>query len=142
MVGLPGAGKSTWLAARGANPLSSDAVRQQLADDVNDQTINRRVFATLRYLLEHRIALRRPVTYIDATNLTRGDRRPWIGIARGHDCLVEAVFFDIPPAVCRARNNLRYRVVPAHAIDLMAAKLVPPSLEEGFSSIVTVGALP
>ena len=49
-VGLPGSGKSTYLAQLGAHPISSDAIRLQLADDETDQTINARVFATMRYL--------------------------------------------------------------------------------------------
>jgi len=74
-VGLPGSGKSTYLARLGVNPISSDAIRLQLADDETDQTIHGRVFATVRYLLKQRLDLRRPVTFIDATNLTRRDRR-------------------------------------------------------------------
>lgn len=141
-VGLPGSGKSTYLANLGAHPISSDAIRLQLADDETDQTINARVFATVRYLLRQRIDLRRPATYIDATNLTRRDRRPFIGIARRHGCPIEALFFDIPLAVCKARNAARARLVPAHALDQMAAKLVPPSLDEGFTRIEVVRYLP
>src|SRR5580698_8292333 len=105
-VGLPGSGKSTHL----ENPISSDAVRLQLADDETDQTIHARVFATLRYLLKQRIELARPVTYVDATNLTRRDRRPLIRLAQKHGCDIEAVFFDIPLDVCRARNSSRSRL--------------------------------
>ena len=137
-VGLPGSGKSTYLEALGAHPVSSDAVRLQLADDETDQTIHARVFATVRYLLKQRIALQRPVTYIDATNLTRRDRRPFIVLARKHACEIEALFFDIPLEVCKARNSSRARLVPDHVLDQMAAKLVPPSVEEGFSRIVVV----
>src|ERR1035438_2930226 len=91
-VGLPGSGKSTHLAALGAHPISSDAIRLQLANDETDQTIHARVFATMRYLLKQRIALQRPITYIDATNLTRRDRRPFIALARRHGCEIESLF--------------------------------------------------
>jgi predicted kinase len=141
-VGLPGSGKSTYLAALGAHPISSDAIRLQLADDETDQTIHTRVFATMRYLLKQRIELQRPATYIDATNLTRRDRRPFIALARKHGCEIEAVFFDIPLDVCKARNSSRARLVPEHALDQMAAKLVPPFAEEGFSRIEVVRYLP
>jgi predicted kinase len=137
-VGLPGSGKSTYL----ENPISSDAIRLQLADDETDQTIHARVFATMRYLLKQRIALKRPVTYIDATNLTRRDRRPFIALARKHGCEIEALFFDIPLEVCKARNASRARLVPDHVLDRMAARLEPPSLEEGFSRIEVVRYLP
>jgi predicted kinase len=141
-VGLPGSGKSTYLAGLNAHPISSDAIRLQLADDETDQTIHARVFATMRYLLKQRIALQRSITYIDATNLTRRDRRPFIALAHKHGCAIEALFFDIPLAVCKARNSSRTRLVPSHVLDQMAAKLVPPSLEEGFSRIEVVQYLP
>lgn len=141
-VGLPGSGKTTYLTKLGANPISSDAIRLQLADDESDQTIHARVFATVRYLLRQRIELKRPVTYIDATNLTRRERKTWIDFARTHDCEIEAVFFDVPLAVCKARNAARARLVPEEAMDRMAAKLRPPSLDERFSRIKVVRYLP
>lgn len=141
-VGLPGSGKSTYLAGLGAHPISSDAIRLQLADDETDQTIHERVFATMRYLLDQRLELCRPITYIDATNLTRRDRLPFIEMARRHGSEVEALYFDIPLAVCKARNAGRPRIVPQEALDLMAAKLELPSPEEGFNRIEVVRPLP
>jgi predicted kinase len=141
-VGLPGSGKSTYLASLGAHPISSDAIRLQLADDETDQTIHRTVFATMRFLLRQRIKLERPVTYIDATNLTRRDRRSFIKLAHAHNCEIEALFFDVPLEICKARNLLRTRVVPEHALNLMTAKLQPPSLDEGFTQVEVVRPLP
>lgn len=141
-VGLPGSGKSTYLAKLGAHAISSDAIRLQLTDDETDQTIHARVFATMRYMLTQRLELGRPVTYIDATNLTPDDRRPFLDLARKYGCEVEALFFDIPLAICKARNTSRTRLVPEHVLDQMAAKLVPPGLEEGFSRIEVVRYLP
>src|SRR5947209_2078342 len=101
LVGLPGSGKSTYLERLGAAGLSSDAIRRQLADDETDQTIHDRVFQTLRYLLRQRLAIGRPVTYIDATNLTPQERAPYLGIGRSYGCEVEAVYFDVPLDICR-----------------------------------------
>ncbi len=139
-VGLPGSGKSTWFLQNEANPISSDAIRRQLADDEANQTINSRTFEVVRFLLRQRLELHRPVTYIDATNLTRRERRPYIKMAREHGCEVEALWFDVPLAVCKARNAARLRVVPEFAMDLMAARFIPPSREEGFARIIRVGS--
>ncbi len=137
-VGLPGSGKSTYLARLGAHPLSSDTIRQQLADDPTDQTIHSRVFATIRYLLRHRLAIGRPVTYIDATNLSRKERKNWIQFARQAGCAIEALYFDTPLDVCLERNRLRERRVPEDVIRELALKLTAPRIEEGFSRLETV----
>jgi predicted kinase len=138
LVGLPGSGKSTYLEQIGAGALSSDAIRRLLADDETDQTIHDRVFQTMRYLLRHRLALGRPVTYIDATNLTPEERRQYIGVGRSYGCELEALYFDVPVAVCRERNARRHRVVPEEALARMAARLVPPSAAEGFDRVTTL----
>jgi predicted kinase len=138
LVGLPGSGKTTWAARQSFSVLSSDAVRLLIADDPAIQTIHRRVFATLRHLARQRLELRRPVTCIDATSLTRWERRPWVRLAEDADCEAEAIFFDTPLEVCLDRNIRRERVVPAAAVREMARRLEPPSIEEGFARVITL----
>jgi len=138
LVGLPGSGKSTYLARLGSPALCSDAIRRLLADDEEDQTIHGRVFATIRYLLRQRVAIGRPVTYVDATHLTPAERAPYVRIARRYGCEVEALFFDVPLQVCKERNRRRRRVVSEEVMDRMAGRLVPPSAAEGFSRVRTI----
>jgi len=84
------------VAPRKDGVLSSDELRWTLSDDRTNQTIHRRVFGVLRYLLKHRLELKRPVTYIDATNLTVNNRRAYIALADLYDAEVEACFSMCP----------------------------------------------
>jgi predicted kinase len=133
-VGLPGSGKSTWFKKLGVHPISSDAIRAELTGDEGNQTVNRQVFPRMRALLNQA----QDIAYIDATNLTRRDRKQWF--KPGAE--MEAVYFDVPLEICKARNAARHRNVPEHILDQMAAKLIPPSIEEGFSKVEVVQYLP
>ncbi|HEV2688438.1 MAG TPA: ATP-binding protein [Bryobacteraceae bacterium] len=129
-VGLPGSGKSTYLARHGINAISSDEIRRLIADDPTDQAIHKRVFAVIRYLIRQRIAIGRPVTYVDATHLTRWERRPYVELARRCGCKIAALFFDVPMEICIQRNKKRDRVVPERAIRQMAERFeVQPDCE-------------
>lgn len=121
--------------------LSSDALRELLADDPENQAIHPLVFRVMRDLLKHRLNLRRPVTYIDATNLTPSERRPYVRLAHSLDAGVEAVFFDVSVEECVRRNRERARKVPDEVIRAMAAKLVVPRENEGFQRVTVVPSI-
>jgi predicted kinase len=147
-IGLPGAGKSTYFARKGIVPLSSDLIRELLYDNAADQRHPEWIFALLRDLLRHRLAAGAESTYIDATNLTRFFRRPFLQIAREFGCAAEALYFDVPLEVCLERNRKREnapagsasnaRVVPEDVLRRMARRVEPPTREEGFSRILVV----
>jgi predicted kinase len=137
-IGLPGSGKTTWFKRRGVTPLSSDMLRTILFDDITEQRYQSLVFSTLRSLLRARLVARMPWNYVDATNLSPKERRQWIQMARQLGYEVQAVFFDVPLEVCLERNRRRERIVSEDIMRRMAAKLRPPTFEEGFSKIVVV----
>ena len=120
------------------NAISSDEIRRLITDHPHDQTMNARIFATVRYLVRQRIAAGRPVTYVDATHLTPWERKPYVQLAQRHGCTLEALFFDVPVEICIARNKTRDRIVPEEAIRAMARRLVPPSKKEGFTRVRTI----
>ena len=137
-IGLPGSGKSSWFKRHNVIPLSSDMVRSLLFDDVREQRFQDLVFSNLRSMLKARLIAKRPMNYVDATNLTPQERQHWIKLAKDYQYEVHAVFFDVPLEVCLERHQRRDRVVPEDVMRRMAAKLKPPAFEEGFAKITVV----
>ena len=137
-IGLPGSGKSTWFKRHNVVPLSSDMVRAVLFDDVREQRFQDLVFSNLRSMLKARLIAKRPMNYVDATNLTPQERHHWIKLAKDYNYEVHAVFFDVPLDVCIERHQRRDRVVPEDVMRRMASKLKPPSFSEGFAKITVV----
>ena len=137
-IGLPGSGKSSWFKRHNVTPLSSDMVRSLLFDDVREQRFQDLVFSNLRSMLKARLIAKRPMNYVDATNLTPQERQHWVKLAKDYNYEVHAVFFDVPLEVCIERHQRRDRVVPEDVMRRMAAKFKPPSFAEGFAKITVV----
>jgi predicted kinase len=137
-IGLPGSGKSSWFKRHNIHPLSSDLLRELLFDDAQEQRFQDLVFSNLRSMLKARLIARRPMNYVDATNLTPHDRHSWIKLAKDYGYDVQGVFFDVPLDVCMERHQRRGRAVPEDIMRKMAGKLKPPTFEEGFSKITVV----
>ena len=137
-IGLPGSGKSSWFKRHNLTPLSSDMVRALLFDDVREQRYQDLVFSNLRSMLKARLIAKRPMNYVDATNLTPQERQHWVKLAKDYNYEVHAVFFDVPLDVCIERHQRRDRVVPEDVMRRMAAKLKPPAFDEGFAKITVV----
>jgi predicted kinase len=137
-IGLPGSGKSSWFKRHSIHPLSSDLLRELLFDDALEQRFQDLVFSNLRSMLKARLIARRPMNYVDATNLTPHDRHSWIKLAKDYGYDVQGLFFDVPLEVCLERHQRRGRAVPEDVMRKMAGKLKPPTFEEGFSKITVV----
>ena len=137
-IGLPGSGKSSWFKRHNIHPLSSDLLRELLFDDAQEQRFQDLVFSNLRSMLKARLIARRPMNYVDATNLTPHDRQSWIKLAKDYGYEVQGVFFDVPLEICLERHQRRGRAVPEDIMRKMAGKLKAPSFEEGFSKITVV----
>jgi predicted kinase len=137
-IGLPGSGKSSWFKRHNVTPLSSDMLRSLLFDDPTEQRFQDLIFSNLRSMLKARLIARRPLNYVDATNLTPHERQSWIKLGQDYGYDVQAVFFDVPLEVCLERNHKRERVVADDVMRRMSSKLKPPTFEEGFSKITVV----
>lgn len=137
-IGLPGSGKSAWFKRNNITPLSSDMLRSLLFDDATEQRFQDLVFSNLRAMLKARLIARRPMNYVDATNLTPQERHGWIKLAHDFGYEVQAVYFDVPIEVCLERNLKRERNVEEAVMRRMAEKLKAPTFEEGFTKITVV----
>ena len=137
-IGLPGSGKSSWFKRHNIHPLSSDLLRELLFDDAQEQRFQDLVFSNLRSMLKARLIARRPMNYVDATNLTPHDRHSWIKLAKDYGYDVQGLFFDVPLEICMERHQRRGRSIPEEIMRKMAGKLKAPTFEEGFSKITVV----
>jgi predicted kinase len=117
LVGAAGSGKSTWAQGhyRPSQIVSSDALRQLVADDAADQSASRDAFRLLHLVARARLE-RGLLTVIDATNLRRSARKPLLALAARFGRPYVAVVFDVPLAVLLARNAARDRVVPEDVV--------------------------
>ena len=135
MVGLPGAGKSTF--ARRVFPDHEHISKDAFPPSARDK--QRRQDAALRAAL----SAGRSVV-LDNTNVTPQDRAAIIAIAREQGARVSGVYVEASIREAIARNDGRAgrAKVPKVAIFTSAKRLVPPVIAEGFDTLRTVRAQP
>jgi len=143
LIGPSGAGKSTF-AARHFAPtevLSSDALRAMVADDPNDQSATDAAFELLHTTLAMRLARGR-LTVVDATNVEAWARARLLAEARRHGRPAVSIVFDLPLAVCLARNGGRAdRRLPPAAIRRQHARMrssIEGLAAEGFDRVAVL----
>lgn len=137
LIGLPGSGKSSYASASGQPVVSSDELRKRLTGRYDDLSRDDEVFALAREIVADHLRRGRGVV-LDATNVTRARRAPFIALARELGRPVRAVVIAAGPAEAAARNRLREKAVPEQVIFRMARRYEPPLPEEGFAEIVYV----
>ena len=134
MVGLPGAGKSTFAQTHPeCVVISTDAIRAELLGSAECQEQGDRVFAEAHKRVEQALRAGHDVI-IDATNVTRKARKQWLRHTAHH----VAVYVATDVEECKRRNAQRDRQVPEYVIDRMAQRLAIPTTTEGYDSIIIV----
>lgn len=142
LVGAPASGKSTWAANfTSTRPnfaiIASDTIRRELYGEEETQGDPKEVFGIVRQRVEENLAAGNHVI-IDATNISRKDRRTYFPLAKKYGATVEARVFAISYEECVRRNANRARVVPETAIHRMFCRFEPPVKGEGFDTILVV----
>jgi len=131
MVGLQGAGKSTWVAAHlaGTHAVVS---KDHWPNARHREARQRRVVAGL---LAEGVSV-----VVDNTSPSPAERAPLVELATAAGVPVRAVWLDVPFELCRQRNEARTgrARVPDVGLCSAAARLVPPTTAEGFTAVQVV----
>lgn len=138
LVGLPGSGKSTFAKEliEGRDDIdyhSSDAIREEMLGDINNQEKNGDVFAVMEKRTKESLSKGRHVIY-DATNISR-KRRKHLLMQLPRDTYKTIVYIATPYKTVVEQNNNRDRVVPQEAIDRMYKNMQIPIYSEGWNNI-------
>lgn len=133
LVGLPGAGKSTFGRARFSSHdhISKDAFPNARSRQVRQDALLRAALSAGRDVI------------VDNTNVSPAERAAIIVIAREHGARIVGYYVEASAREAIARDEKREgrAKVPKVAIFTCAKRLVPPALDEGFDELHTVRAV-
>lgn len=117
LIGAAGSGKSTWAAAhyRAGEIVSSDGLREVTGTGPADLEATADAFAALDLISAARVR-RGLTTVIDTLGLDDERRLAHLALARSAGLPAVAVVLETEPALCRRRNAVRDRPVPAPAL--------------------------
>jgi len=135
LIGLPGAGKTTFYRERFA------ATHAHISKDLRPNASGRG--ARQQGAIEETLASKKSVV-VDNTNPTKGERAAVIATAREGGARVIGYFFDITTRAAVARNTNRTGKdkVPNVAIFATAKRLQPPQKSEGFDELFRIEITP
>jgi predicted kinase len=131
MVGLQGAGKSTWVGnvlAATHLVVSKDHWPRARGREARQQRVVAAALAEGRSVV------------VDNTNPSREERAALVGLARAAGVPVRAVWVEAPLQTCLARNAAREGRAQVPLVGVLATRkrLVPPTLDEGFDRVDVV----
>jgi predicted kinase len=135
LIGLPGAGKSTFARQRFAT--------SHVSISLDDLRRSRQPLRRQNELLREALRAGSPVV-VDNTNVGVKERAELIATARAHGARVKVYLFTATSRECIARNLRREGVarVPNVAILAAARRLVRPAFDEGFDELYLVETRP
>ncbi|RBY90904.1 ATP-binding protein [Blastococcus sp. TF02A-26] len=135
MVGLQGAGKTTWVAGHLAGThevVSKDRWPRARRREARQQRVVAELLSAGRSVV------------VDNTNPSPAEREPLVAAARAAGVPVRAVWVDTPPSVAADRNAARTGTARVPEVGLAAtrARFAPPTAAEGFDRVDVVRHAP
>lgn len=138
LVGLPYSGKSVQAEKMkeqyGAVVHSSDAIREEILGDAQDQNNNGKVFEVLHRRVFEDLSAGKNVVY-DATNISYKRRMDALQRINKIDCQKVCLFMATPFDVCIERSKNRERVVPYEVVERMYKTIWIPNVYEGWDYV-------
>jgi len=146
LVGLPASGKSevakTYADTEGYIIHSSDALREELFGDVNEQNKNKILFQELHKRIISDLKDGLDVVY-DATNISWKRRRHFLHTIKNIECYKKCVLVYAPFGDCIMRDMQRIKCVGYDVIDKMYRNINIPYYYEGWDKVsIKFTALP
>jgi alkanesulfonate monooxygenase SsuD/methylene tetrahydromethanopterin reductase-like flavin-dependent oxidoreductase (luciferase family)/predicted kinase len=142
LAGAAGSGKSTWAAERyrTSEIVSSDALRAIVGSGPADLDASIDAFELLDTIVSAR-AGRSLTTVIDTLGLDHGRRLGYLELARSAGLPALLVIMNSSPRLCRERNRLRDRPVPAPILTEQLRKIksmVDTASDEGWDQVLII----
>lgn len=138
MIGIVASGKSTYaklLASKeNAILLSSDQLRVELYNDINNIEHNDVIFETIHKRTKEYLRQGKNVI-MDATNLSYKRRKAFLDELKKINCIKECYLMATPYELCLQQNKLRDRYVPEFVIKQMYKSICVPQHFEGWDKI-------
>jgi alkanesulfonate monooxygenase SsuD/methylene tetrahydromethanopterin reductase-like flavin-dependent oxidoreductase (luciferase family)/predicted kinase len=142
LAGAAASGKSTWAAERfrAAEVVSSDALRAAVGSGPSDLDASVEAFVLLDQIIAAR-AKRSLMTVIDTLGLDPVRRTEYLHLARAAGLPAVLVIMNTAAALCRERNRLRDRPVPAPVLTEQLRRIIrlmESANEEGWDQVLII----